>query len=107
MTTTATTYRKPWTGGAKAYPEADDLAGVAASMYRRRNRYLLHVRNSTPEIGKRLCPTCGLRLDAPQGYSKPDEFSTWHIDPKARTAVAQHYVCSWQTLFNQIAAIHL
>jgi hypothetical protein len=106
--TTKPNYRKPWTNGAHAYPEADNLAGVKASMYRRRKPYMLHVSNATKAIGNRPCDHCGKPLSAiAEGSLHPDMWSTWTIDPRTKRASAMHYACSWTALLTRVYSIRL
>lgn len=100
------TYRKPWTGGAKAYPEIDSLADLEAACYRKRNRFMLHIPRGDAEVDASPCVTCGLRLDEPAPGSKsPDRWTTGTVAPKARRIALQHYACSWQTLLTDVFAL--
>lgn len=101
-------YRKPWEGGAHAYPEADNMAGVKASLYRRRKPYMLHVSNHTKAVGNRPCDTCGIPLaQVGKDATTVDKWSTWHIDPRTKRATAEHYACSWMSLLTKIYSIRL
>ena len=106
-------YRKPWTFGAYAYPEADTFADLQQSMYRRRKSYMINMPNDG-EAGQHPCASCGVALGAPHVvnehtpslmHTTVDKFSTWHVDPKSKTAYGQHYYCSWGTLLTQIFAL--
>ena len=95
-------YRNPWTGGAKAYPEADTFADLWEGVKRKRKSLLVHMPNDG-EAGDILCASCGIKLrDIGPDASKPDQWSTWTVYPREKKAVAQHYYCSWGSLMQEI-----
>lgn len=104
------TYRKPWTGGAKAYPEADTFADLAEGMKRKRKVQMVHMPNDG-EAGLEKCATCGVRLRMKYAANKggpktqQDKFSTWTYYPAKKVAVGQHYGCSWLTLMQDVYAL--
>lgn len=96
-------YRKPWTGGAKAYPEIDSLADLPAATYRKRNTFIAHIPRGDAEVDALPCATCSQPLGGPaEGSDKVDRWTTITISPRAKRYVLQHYVCSWQTLMTDI-----
>lgn len=106
MTDVRPAFRKAWTYGAKAYEEADTFEALRKGMARKRKMTIVKMPN-TGEAGKALCASCGLSLDTPMGYNHPDEFSTWKWIPSRKGAYGQHYVCSWESLFREIASLRL
>lgn len=101
-------YRKEWTNGARAYPEADTFAGLKESMKRKRNTYMVHMPNSG-EAGAEPCSCCGVNLGDPYRVNSDDAEptaldmqSTWTVNPKTKTAFGQHYYCSWGSLMQEV-----
>lgn len=101
MTTESKGYRKPWTNGAKAYPEVDTKAGMKAAIYRKRNAFEAIVRPGTPLYRTQKCAICGEALSTEEGYAFVS------LSPKAKTATFKHYNCAWTALFTQIASIKI
>ena len=98
------TYRAPWTGGAKAYPEADTFGDLWAGVARKRKTLIVHMPN-TGEAGDVPCASCGALLRDPSpDRDRPDVWSTWHVAPRSRQAAGQHYACSWGTLLSAVFA---
>lgn len=100
-------FRKPWTHGAKAYPEADTFAALAEGAKRKRKAFLVHMPNDG-EAGLRPCAVCGIALRDPyavnagEAPSKTDTYSTWDYNPRTRRAVGMHYYCSWSALMRAV-----
>lgn len=93
-------YRKPWTNGAKAYPEADTLADVVESMKRKRKSYTILV--SHEGVAGMPCAACGYPLDGeyPLNPGEPkmvrDNGRAYcDVNPTRKTAVIRHYYCAW------------
>lgn len=100
-------FRKPWTHGAKAYPEADTFEALKESMKRKRKPYLVHMTNAG-EAGEKPCASCGVPLREPYQVdpdspkTRVDDNSTWHVDPRSKRAYGQHYYCSWGSLMGRL-----
>ncbi len=119
MTKTASTiegFRKPWTQGAYAYPEADTFAAALLGFAKKRKGEIFHMTNSG-EAGRQLCVVCGRRLDDVYPTNpgealgtKIDTWSTWTLrvskDKNGKTVRqvgnGMHYGCSWSNLFSRI-----
>lgn len=106
-------FRKPFTYGAAAYPEADTFAAALEGFRLRRKTVMFHMSNDG-EAGDRKCIGCGGVLREPAlavngtNYQAPaaqsaDKFSTWDYSPKHKAVGnGRHYVCSWGLLFMRI-----
>lgn len=107
LTETRPAYRKPWTHGAKAYPQADSLDAMVAGTKRARNPLTVHVAWSGLTDVK--CACCGGALDeaycAP-GMSTDVVDSTGYAyvdyDPRTKRAVVRHYYCAWAGTMTEV-----
>lgn len=95
-------FRKPWEGGAKAYPQADTFAALRAGLRRRRKTTVVHMPNEG-EAGAEPCATCGVALrdayavNPRDTRTAVDDYSTWTWLP-GRGLYGQHYYCSWRSI---------
>lgn len=105
--TTRPAYRKPWTHGAKAYPQADSLAAMVDGTKRCRKPLTVHVAHAGL-VGEK-CAGCGGAFDA--DYTAPgmtgttrDELGYAYVDydPRTKRAVARHYYCAWAGVMDQV-----
>lgn len=106
-------FRKPWDGGAYAYPEADSFADAHEGFKRKRTSVLFHMPN-TGEAGQELCASCGIKLADPypvnayngRGQTSTDKWSSWNWDAKRKAVTGgMHYGCSWGSLLTELAKI--
>lgn len=109
LTETRPAYRKPWTFGAKAYPEADNLAAIVTGTKRARNPLTVRV----PHAGlvDERCACCGLALDAeyPVSPNQPDTLvrdesgmAMVDYDPRTKRAIVRHYYCAWAGTIGEV-----
>lgn len=111
-TDTRPAFRKSWTHGAKAMPEADTFAAMKEGFKRCRKSQMVHMPNSG-EAGDQPCAVCGVTLREPyavnkgEAPSKADQWSTWDYNPRTKRAVGMHYYCSWSALLGAVFSIEI
>lgn len=102
-------YREPWTGGAKAYPEADTPSALVEGAKRKRNTFLVHL--SHDGFGDMECAVCGRKAGDPYPANEgdtelvTDRYATGKYHPRTRTLVVMHYYCSWRALMLDVFAL--
>lgn len=101
-------YREPWTGGAKAYPEADTIAALWAGTARKRKPLTVHVAHAA--LAGVPCAGCGQPLDGPYVLNAGEErtvrdelgYAYVDVNPRAGTATAHHYYCAWGRTMTEV-----
>ena len=103
---TITGYREPWTGGAKAYPEADTPEALIEGAKRKRKTFMVHL--SHEGFGDMPCAKCGIPVGDPYPVNEgdtvlhTDKWATGNYNPKNKSLAVAHYYCSWAMLMNAV-----
>lgn len=86
---------KPWTSGAKAYHETDNLDTLASDWKRVRTMQHFIARPEALQRTRTICPCC-------KKVVKPSDTNRGHYYPKLKGYIVMHYNCAWGALLNQI-----
>lgn len=97
-------FRKPWTGGAKAYHEADTLADALEGFRRARTvkHFILTGTTDDPP-----CAGCGRPLSDDPAEIESYRGNRCEYLPRTKEIVAYHYVCGWDATLTAIAKVRL
>ncbi len=97
-------FRKPWTGGARAYHEADTLADALEGFKRVRTTKHFILTGTTDDPP---CVGCGAPLSEDPANLASYRGNRCIYYPRSKSIEASHYVCAWGSTLTAIAKIRV